>query len=36
MHFHDLRHVGNNLTANSGANPRELMNRMGTAVAVPP
>ncbi len=29
MHFHDLRHTGNGLTANAGANLRELMTRMG-------
>ena len=29
IHFHDLRHTGNQLTANAGANPRELMARMG-------
>jgi integrase len=28
-HFHDLRHAGNSLTANAGANLRELMDRMG-------
>jgi integrase len=28
-HFHDLRHAGNVLAANAGANPRELMERMG-------
>jgi integrase len=28
-HFHDLRHTGNNLTAQGGANLRELMERMG-------
>jgi integrase len=28
-HFHDLRHTGNNLTAQAGANLRELMERMG-------
>ncbi len=27
--MHDLRHTGNQLTANAGANPRELMARMG-------
>jgi hypothetical protein len=26
---HDLRHTGNQLTANAGANPKELMARMG-------
>jgi integrase len=29
MHFHDLRHTGNALTADAGANLRELMERMG-------
>jgi integrase len=29
IHFHDLRHTGNTLTANAGANLRELMARMG-------
>ncbi len=29
IHFHDLRHTGNQLIANAGANPRELMERMG-------
>jgi integrase len=29
IHLHDLRHTGNQLTANAGANPRELMARMG-------
>jgi integrase len=28
-HFHDLRHTGNQFTADAGANPRELMERMG-------
>ena len=28
-HLHDLRHTGNNLTAQAGANLRELMERMG-------
>jgi hypothetical protein len=27
--MHDLRHTGNQLVANAGANPRELMARMG-------
>jgi len=31
IHFHDLRHTGNNLTATAGANLRELMARMGHA-----
>jgi integrase len=29
IHFHDLRHTGNQFTADAGANPRELMARMG-------
>ena len=29
IHLHDLRHTGNQLTANAGANLRELMARMG-------
>jgi len=29
IHFHDLRHTSNQLTANAGANLRELMARMG-------
>ena len=29
VHFHDLRHTGNDLTAAAGANLRELMERMG-------
>ncbi len=29
VHLHDLRHTGNNLTAEAGANLRELMDRMG-------
>ena len=29
MHFHDLRHTGNMLAADEGANLRELMERMG-------
>jgi Phage integrase family len=29
IHLHDLRHTGNELTANAGANPKELMARMG-------
>jgi integrase len=28
-HFHDLRHTGNQFTADAAANPRELMERMG-------
>ncbi len=31
LHFHDLRHTGNTLTAEAGANLRELMERMGHA-----
>ena len=31
VHFHDLRHTGNALTAEAGANLRELMERMGHA-----
>jgi integrase len=29
LHFHDLRHAGNMLTAATGATLRELMDRMG-------
>jgi integrase len=29
VHFHDLRHTGNTLTAAAGASLRELMDRMG-------
>jgi integrase len=29
IYFHDLRHTGNQFTAAAGANPRELMARMG-------
>ena len=29
IHFHDLRHTGNQLAAGAGANLRELMDRMG-------
>ena len=29
FHFHDLRHTGNHLAAESGASTRELMHRMG-------
>ena len=28
-HLHDLRHTGNQFIADAGANPRELMARMG-------
>jgi len=29
LHFHDLRHTGNDLTAATGATLREMMDRMG-------
>ena len=29
VHLHDLRHTGNQLVAEAGANPRELMERIG-------
>jgi integrase len=29
VHLHDLRHTGNGLVAEAGANPRELMERLG-------
>lgn len=29
LHFHDLRHTGNTIAAQSGASLRDLMNRMG-------
>jgi len=29
FHFHDLRHTGNHLAAQTGASTRELMQRMG-------
>ena len=29
VHFHDLRHPGNQFSADAGANIRELMERMG-------
>lgn len=29
IHFHDLRHTGNNMAATAGATLRELMDRMG-------
>jgi integrase len=29
LHFHDLRHTGNNMAASQGASLRELMERMG-------
>jgi integrase len=31
IHFHDLRHAGNQFAAVSGASTRELMGRMGTS-----
>jgi integrase len=31
VHFHDLRHAGNDLVAEAGANLRELMERVGQA-----
>jgi integrase len=31
VHFHDLRHTGNTLTAHSGATLSDLMMRMGHA-----
>src|SRR5215472_16728161 len=33
IHFHDLRHTGNQLAADTGASLRELMDRMGHASA---
>jgi integrase len=33
VHFHDLRHAGNQLAANAGASLRELMDRMGHSTA---
>jgi integrase len=33
VHLHDLRHTGNQLTADAGANLRELMERMGHSTA---
>jgi integrase len=33
LHFHDLRHTGNMLTAATGATLRELMDRMGHSTA---
>jgi integrase len=33
IHFHDLRHTGNQLAADAGANLRELMDRMGHSTA---
>ena len=33
IHFHDLRHAGNSLTADAGASLRELMDRMGHSTA---
>jgi integrase len=29
LHFHGLRHTGNNMAAEQGASLRELMERMG-------
>jgi integrase len=33
VHFHDLRHTGNQLAADAGASLRELMDRMGHSTA---
>ena len=33
IHFHDLRHTGNQFAADEGANLRELMDRMGHSTA---
>ena len=33
LHFHDLRHTGNAFAAGTGANLRELMERMGHSSA---
>jgi integrase len=33
LHFHDLRHTGNNMAAGHGASLRELMERMGHSSA---
>ena len=33
LHFHDLRHTGNTMTAGQGASLRELMERMGHSSA---
>jgi integrase len=33
LHFHDLRHTGNHLTAKAGATLREQMDRMGHSTA---
>jgi integrase len=33
IHFHDLRHTGNMLAADAGANLRELMDRLGHSTA---
>jgi integrase len=35
LHFHDLRHTGNDLTAATGATLREMMDRMATAARAP-
>lgn len=34
LHFHDLRHSGNTLAAQTGATTKELMNRMGHSSSV--
>jgi len=36
IHFHDLRHTGNQFAADTGATLRELMDRMGTQRHGPP
>jgi len=35
LHFHDLRHTGNMLAAESGAGLKDLMAQMGTTMYVP-
>ena len=35
VHFHDLRHTGNQLTADAGANPKELMTGWGRTPSAP-
>ena len=35
LHFHDLRHTGNQFAAHSGARLRDLMARMGTTANGP-
>ena len=35
VHFHDLRHTGNQLSAEAGANLRELMARWATTAPGP-